>query len=108
MSLTPLPAAVQPSLATHPRARRSIRRVRAWAALAGFALAALAAEAAGFGTFDVGVRALAGGIAGGLVGWALAVIVWRQLALAEIRAELARRAEERRAATEDEPDPYAR
>ncbi|MBW3607883.1 MAG: GTPase RsgA [Actinobacteria bacterium] len=56
----------------------------------GFALAALASSAAELSVFDVGLRALAGGVAGCLAGWALAVAVWRQLALAELNALAAR------------------
>lgn len=77
-------------LASHPRARRHIRLARAWGGLVGFVLAALAAGASDLGTFDVGVRALAGGVAGSLAGWTLSVAVWRQLALAELNALAAR------------------
>lgn len=77
-------------LAAHPRALRHIRLARAWAGLIGFALAALAAGASELSAFDVGLRALAGGVAGCLAGWTIAVAVWRQLALAELNALAAR------------------
>jgi hypothetical protein len=75
-------------LTAHPRARRHIRLARGWAALAGFVLAGLAADGGGLSTFDVASRALAGGVAGALVGWAVSIAVWRQLALAELRARV--------------------
>lgn len=77
-------------LAAHPRALRHIRLARAWAGLIGFALAGVAAGAAELSAFDVGLRALAGGVAGCLAGWTIAVAVWRQLALAELNALAAR------------------
>lgn len=77
-------------LVAHPRARHHIRLARAWAGLIGFALAAVAAGASDLSAFDVGLRALAAGVAGCLAGWALALAVWRQLALAELNALAAR------------------
>ena len=84
-------------LADHPRARRHIEQGRAWAGLGGFAIAALASWHAGTPFLDTAVRALVAGIVCYLVVWALAVQVWRHLAVAEVKAAekrwLERRAE---------------
>lgn len=76
-------------LADHPRALHHIRKARAWGGLVGLVLAGLAAHGAQLTSFDVGVRALAGGIAGTLIVWAVALAAWRHLALAEVRARIA-------------------
>jgi hypothetical protein len=77
-------------LANHPRATREIRKWRALGGLAGLGLAAYAANKGGLPLFDVGLRALVGGIVGSLVGWTVAVIAWRQMVVAELRAAHAR------------------
>jgi hypothetical protein len=76
----------QATLASHPRARSQIARAKGWGGLVGFALGALLSWRAGAAPFDIGLRALAGGIAGWLVAWRCAVSVWTHLAVAEIRA----------------------
>jgi len=73
-------------LCDHPRARRHIELARGWAGIGAFALTALLSHNAGVGAFTVGVRALACGIAAYMAAWALAVLVWRQLAVAEAKA----------------------
>lgn len=65
------------------RATAGIRRAKSWCGLIGFGLAGFSAYAHGDVLFDVGVRALVGGVAGWLVGWAVAVTVWRRILKAE-------------------------
>ena len=77
-------------IADHPRAVRQIESFRGGAAIAAFFLTALLSHRAGLPVFDAGVRALGAGVATFVVAWALAVMVWRQLAVAELNA--ARRA----------------
>jgi hypothetical protein len=84
-------AASGPSVASHPRARYQVRRAKGWGGLAGFAIAAYLSHKAGVPTFDLGIRAIAAGIAGYLLAWACAVTVWRHLVLAELRAIVERR-----------------
>jgi hypothetical protein len=72
------------SLKNHPRARDGIRRAKGWGGLIGFALVALVAWKGGSDVFDAGLRALAGGVVGYAIAWALALSVWRQVALGEI------------------------
>src|SRR3954469_18250216 len=67
------------SVRTHPRAARSVRRVRAWAGLAGFLLTLALSASAHVPLQDAFVRALVGGLALNLIAWRLAIAVWRQL-----------------------------
>lgn len=77
--------AEQIRIAAHPRARRQIAQAKAWGALAAFGLVLVVSWRAGVPAFDVGLRALAAGVVGYLVAWAVAVQVWRHLAVAEVR-----------------------
>lgn len=86
------------SIATHPRARASVRRAKAWVGLAGFAIAAALSLKASVPLFQVGLRALAAGIVGYMLAWWLSMLIWRQLIIAEQQAAVEeikrRRAEE--------------
>src|SRR4051794_30043821 len=73
-------------LRNHPRARRQIGLAKSYAGLAAFAFAGWAAWHAGRPFFDVAERALLWGVAGYLLVWAVAVHVWRHVAIAEVRA----------------------
>src|SRR5579875_3045623 len=75
----------RPSIANHPRARASVRRVKGLGGLAGFCIGALLAHGAGLPMTSVLERALLIGIGGYLLAWACAVAVWRQIVLAELR-----------------------
>jgi uncharacterized membrane protein YccC len=86
----PGPKAV--SVAAHPRARASVRRTRAWTAIAAFGLVLFLSMRAGVPGQEAAVRALVAGLVGNLIGWFCALAVWRQLVLAELRvADEARR-----------------
>ncbi|MGH2863166.1 MAG: hypothetical protein ACRDLT_16930 [Solirubrobacteraceae bacterium] len=74
------------SIANHPRAGASIRRAKAWAGLAGFAVAALVSIQASVPLFQTGLRALGAGVVGYMLAWCVGVMLWRQLILAEQRA----------------------
>ena len=76
----------QISVAQHPRAKRHIRLAKSWAGLAGCAFAGYVAWKGGLPFFDTVLRGLLWGVASYLVVWFLAVQVWRQLAIAEVRA----------------------
>ena len=75
----------RPRLSAHPRARRQIREAKAWAGLVGFVLVGLLSLQGGTLLFDAGVRALIAGAACYVVGWALALAVWRHVARAEVK-----------------------
>jgi hypothetical protein len=67
------------------RAAGGIRRSKARAALAGFAIAGFAAHAHGDLAFTAGVHALEGGVVGYVLGWIVALTVWRRIMRAETR-----------------------
>lgn len=88
------------TLGAHPRASRDVLRGRGWGGLLGFGLVFLLSWRAGAPLPDVALRALVGGVVGSLVGWTAAVVAWRTLANAEIRAAHRRFEETVRAAAE--------
>jgi hypothetical protein len=91
-------------LSEHPRAKHQIRLAKGWAGLVGCALAGYASWHGGSPFFDTALRALMWGVAAYILVWFLAVQVWRQVAIAEVRAAekhwLERKAEIERAARE--------
>ena len=76
-------------LADHPRARRHIRKAKGWGGLAAFVLVGLLSRRAGVPFFESGVRALLAGAAGFAIAWGAAVLAWRHLAVAEVKAAAA-------------------
>lgn len=74
------------SLASHPRAAVQIRRAKGWGGLAGFLIAAYLSLKASVPPDLIGLRAVAAGAAGYMLGWACSVAIWRQLVIAEMRA----------------------
>jgi hypothetical protein len=89
---------VSVSVAAHPRARASIRRIRGWTAIGAFAIVLLLSLNSGVPGQEAALRALVAGLVGNLAGWACALAVWRQLVLAELRVAEERRRERREAA----------
>ena len=73
-------------ISEHPRARHQIRVAKGWAGLAGCALAGYASWNGGAPFVDTALRALLWGVAAYLLVWFCAVQVWRQIAIAEVRA----------------------
>lgn len=73
-------------LAEHPRAMHQIRAIRAYAALGLFLAVAYFSHKAGQPLEPMLTRALEAGVAGYLLGWFGAVMLWRQLAQAEIES----------------------
>ena len=88
-------------LTAHPRAQHQIGRLKAYGGLAGFGLAAWASHKNGAPFLDMAVRALMWGVISYVVVWALAVQVWRHVAVAEVRAH-ERRWREHKQKLEDE------
>lgn len=84
------------SVATHPRAPGSIVRIRARFALGAVLLVGLVSARAGLGADAIVGRAVLGGLVGYLVGWAVGVLVWRELVKLEFRAAVRRQLEGRR------------
>jgi uncharacterized membrane protein YccC len=73
-------------LSAHPRASRHIAAAKGWGGIAGFALVLYLSLQAGTPGPDALLRALLAGIGFSMLGWAAAVAVWRQLAVAEVHA----------------------
>jgi hypothetical protein len=73
-------------LSNHPRAKQQIRLAKGWAGLAGSALAGYASWHGGAPFLDTVLRALLWGVVAYILVWFCAVQVWRQLAIAEVRA----------------------
>ena len=91
------------SIATHPRARSSVRQAKGWAGLAGFAIAAVLSLQASVPLFQVGERALAAGVVGYMLAWWCSVLVWRHLIVAEQRAAIEQLERRNADATEQRP-----
>src|SRR3954447_16125074 len=73
-------------LSADPRARRQIALAKSYAGLGAFAFVAYSAYSGGAQFVDVAERALLWGMAAYVLVWALAVQVWRHLAVAEVKA----------------------
>ena len=84
------------TLSEHPRAQRSIARAKAIGGVIGFVIGLWLGARAGLPSWDTGVRALAGGVAGWLLVWLAAVQIWKQLILAEYRVAEAKREQARK------------
>ena len=94
------PAAKAISIAAHPRAKASIRRTRARVALTTFGIVLFLSLHAGVTGQEAALRALVGGLAGNLAGWACALAVWRIIVVQEVRSVEDRRRERARARAE--------
>jgi hypothetical protein len=79
-------AACEVRLSQHPRARHQIRMAKGWAGLVACVFAGYASWHGGAPFFDSVLRALLWGVAAYLLVWFCAVQVWRQFAIAEVRA----------------------
>lgn len=82
------------SLADHPRAAPSIRRIKAFGGIAGFAIAVLEGLSHGDPFAATLLRGLELGLLGNVVAWAAAVAIWKRVLTAQATAAV--RARERR------------
>jgi hypothetical protein len=73
------------SVSAHPRAKASVRRIRARTALAAFAIVLFICLNGSVPPQEAFLRALLAGLVGNLVGWACALAVWRSLIMAELK-----------------------
>lgn len=78
------------SVASHPRASAQIRQAKGWGGLGAFGVTAYLSLSHGVSADVAGARAIGAGVAGYVVAWGCAVMVWRQLMVAEIRAKVER------------------
>jgi hypothetical protein len=95
-------------LTSHPRARRQIARLKSWGGLAGFGVAGYLSYKNGAPFLDMAVRALMWGVISYVVVWALAVQVWRHVAVAEVRAHERRWYEHKQKLEEQRQEAHAR
>jgi hypothetical protein len=93
----------QPRLSKHPRAQQQINTAKAWGGLALFLLVGFVSMQKGLPAFTVGLRALAAGMIGYVAAWAVALVVWRQVAINEVDALRARLRADADAAAADVP-----
>jgi hypothetical protein len=80
------PSSGQITLTEHPRARYQIRLAKGWGGLLACAFAGYASWHGGAPFVDSMLRALLWGVAAYVLVWFCAVQVWRQIAIAEVRA----------------------
>jgi hypothetical protein len=85
------------SITENSAARASITRAKAGAALAGFVVVAIFSYRAGVEPFEVGLRALAAGLAVWLIAWAVGIALWRRIIVQRIITEAERIREEHEA-----------
>jgi hypothetical protein len=74
------------SIAGHPRATRAIRRAKGHGGLGGFVLGIVLSVRAGVPLPDTALRGIEAGLGGYLACWAASVMIWRQLAVAEVES----------------------
>ncbi len=84
------PASGGLSVAGHPRAAAQVRKAKGWGGLAAFVVTAYLSLSHGATPDVAGMRALGAGVLGYVVAWGCAVMVWRQLMVAEVRAKVQR------------------
>jgi hypothetical protein len=87
--------------ADHPRAAALIRRAKGWGGMAGFLLTAFASWVHGTVLIETCVRALAGGVAGYLIAWIVAVSIGRSVLKAQGQLAIERVLEARRRQIEE-------
>jgi uncharacterized oligopeptide transporter (OPT) family protein len=78
------------SVAAHPRASAQVRKAKGWGGLAAFVITGYLSLSHGATADIAGMRALVAGVTGYVLAWSCAVMVWRQLMVAEIRAKVER------------------
>jgi len=83
------------ALSDHPRAARSIRQIKAWGGLLGFVLVAGYSYMGGMAPADALLRGIIAGIAGQMLAWIGAIILWQHLLDGEAKSAV-RQAKENR------------
>jgi uncharacterized membrane protein YccC len=67
------------ALSDHPRAAASIRQIKAWGGLLGFAVVAGFSYLGGMGVADALLRGVIAGVAGQMLAWIAAIVLWQHL-----------------------------
>jgi protein-S-isoprenylcysteine O-methyltransferase Ste14 len=94
-------AADQPRLSQHPKAQQQISSAKAWGGLVLFLLFGFVSMQQGLPAATVVFRALSAGVIGYVVAWAVALVVWRQVAMNEVETVRARLRDEHDAESAD-------
>jgi uncharacterized membrane protein YccC len=82
----PVHEADEPRISHYPKAQQQINNAKAWGGLVLFLLIGFVSMQQGLPAFTVGVRALVAGMIGYIVAWAIALVVWRQVAINEVES----------------------
>ena len=85
------------SLSDHPRASRSIRQIKAWGGLIGFAAVGGYGYMSGLGIADALLRGVIAGVLAQVLAWAAAIVFWQHVLDGETRSVIRRSVESRRA-----------
>jgi uncharacterized membrane protein YccC len=67
------------ALSDHPRAAASIRQIKAWGGLLGFVVVAGFSYLGGMGVADALLRGVIAGVAGQMLAWVAAIVLWQHL-----------------------------
>jgi hypothetical protein len=99
-------------LADHPRAAQSIRQMKAWGGLLGFAGVVAYSYTGGMPLPDALLRGVIAGVAAQMLAWVAAVVLWQHLldgeasaAVTAARENRIRTAERAAARSSSEPNP---
>lgn len=83
------------ALSDHPRASRSIRQIKAWGGLLGFVVVTGFSYLGGMAIPDALLRGVIAGVAGQMLAWIAAIVLWQHLLDGEAKSAV-RQANENR------------
>jgi uncharacterized membrane protein YccC len=86
------------ALSDHPRAAASIRQIKAWGGLLGFVVVAGVSYLGGMGVADALLRGVIAGVAGQMLAWVAAIVLWQHVLEGEARSAVRQAKETRRRA----------
>jgi uncharacterized membrane protein YccC len=85
-------------LSEHPRAAASIRQMKAWGGLLGFVVVAGFTYLGGMGIADALLRGVIAGVAGQMLAWIAAIVLWQHLLEGEAKTAVRQARENQRRA----------
>jgi uncharacterized membrane protein YccC len=86
------------ALSDHPRAAASILQIKAWGGLLGFAVVAGFSYLGGMGVADALLRGVIAGVAGQMLAWIAAIVLWQHLLDGEAKSAVRQAKEKQRRA----------
>ena len=93
------------ALSDHPRASRSIRQIKAWGGLLGFVVVTGFSYLGGMGIPDALLRGVIAGVAGQMLAWIAAIVLWQHLLEGEAQSAVRRAKENRNRALQRSSQP---